>query len=137
MKQESTQQANTQVYETQEAEPQQNQTIEMPTALNLIVEEDHQYVEHPLQASTPKVSASPFEASNSTIIHQTVAKKPRLSRDSNSTRDECDTFAEFVANELRNLSSDFSRKKMKRKIMQAMLEVWNEEDEVNINICLN
>lgn len=43
-------------------------------------------------------------------------------------RDQWDAFGELVATEFRNLNSDISRKKLKRKIMQAMLEVGEEDD---------
>ncbi|XP_064541238.1 uncharacterized protein LOC135430484 isoform X2 [Drosophila montana] len=45
-----------------------------------------------------------------------------------SIRDQWDAFGELIANELRNLNSSISRKKLKRKIMQVMLEVGEEDD---------
>lgn len=47
-------------------------------------------------------------------------------------RDQWDTFGEMVAAEFRNLNSDLSRKKLKRKIMHAMLEVGEEDDGIDI-----
>ncbi|XP_011193402.1 uncharacterized protein LOC105219139 [Zeugodacus cucurbitae] len=43
-------------------------------------------------------------------------------------RDEWDAFGELIATEFRQLNSDSSRKKLKRKIMQAMLEIGEEDD---------
>ncbi|XP_028158204.1 uncharacterized protein LOC135072229 [Ostrinia nubilalis] len=45
--------------------------------------------------------------------------------------DECQIFGDFVASELRTLRSDESRKKLKRMIQKAILQVGEEED-VNI-----
>ncbi|XP_075168791.1 uncharacterized protein LOC142240930 [Haematobia irritans] len=47
-----------------------------------------------------------------------------------TARDQWDSFGELVATEFRNLNSDLSRKKLKRKIMQAMLEVGEEDDDL-------
>ncbi|KAL7737466.1 hypothetical protein ACLKA6_007604 [Drosophila palustris] len=44
-------------------------------------------------------------------------------------RDQWDAFGELIANEFRNLNSPISRKKLKRRIMQIMLEVGEEDDE--------
>lgn len=44
-------------------------------------------------------------------------------------RDQWDAFGELIANEFRNLNSAISRKKLKRKIMQIMLEVGEEDDQ--------
>ncbi|KNC20919.1 hypothetical protein FF38_00330 [Lucilia cuprina] len=48
-------------------------------------------------------------------------------------RDQWDAFGELVANEFRNLNSEVSRKRLKRKIMQAMLEVGEEDDHLMDN----
>lgn len=48
-------------------------------------------------------------------------------------RDQWDAFGELVANEFRNLNSELSRKRLKRKIMQAMLEVGEEDDNLLSN----
>ncbi|XP_034104078.1 uncharacterized protein LOC117567908 [Drosophila albomicans] len=47
----------------------------------------------------------------------------------NTIRDQWDAFGELIANEFRNLNSAISRKKLKRKIMQVMLEVGEEDDQ--------
>lgn len=44
-------------------------------------------------------------------------------------RDQWDAFGELIANEFRNLNSAISRKILKRKIMQIMLEVGEEDDK--------
>ncbi|XP_054738313.1 uncharacterized protein LOC129244613 [Anastrepha obliqua] len=48
------------------------------------------------------------------------------------SRDQWDAFGELIATEFRHLNSDTSRKKLKRKIMQAMLEVGEEDDLISI-----
>lgn len=48
-------------------------------------------------------------------------------------RDQWDAFGELIANEFRNLNSMISRKKLKRKIMQIMLEVGEEDDKKYTN----
>ncbi|XP_023303094.2 uncharacterized protein LOC111685087 [Lucilia cuprina] len=48
-------------------------------------------------------------------------------------RDQWDAFGELVANEFRNLNSEVSRKRLKRKIMLAMLEVGEEDDHLMDN----
>ncbi|KAH8261661.1 hypothetical protein KR044_013014 [Drosophila immigrans] len=48
-------------------------------------------------------------------------------------RDQWDAFGELIANEFRNLNSAISRKKLKRKIMQIMLEVGEEDDQKYTN----
>ncbi|XP_053625732.1 uncharacterized protein LOC128683799 isoform X1 [Plodia interpunctella] len=42
--------------------------------------------------------------------------------------DECQIFGDFVASELRTLRSDESRKKLKRVIQKAILQIGEEED---------
>ncbi|XP_030245404.1 uncharacterized protein LOC115564821 [Drosophila navojoa] len=49
-------------------------------------------------------------------------------------RDQWDAFGELIANEFRNLNSMISRKKLKRKIMQIMLEVGEEDDKKYTNV---
>uniref|UniRef100_A0A1A9VGM6 MADF domain-containing protein n=1 Tax=Glossina austeni TaxID=7395 RepID=A0A1A9VGM6_GLOAU len=48
--------------------------------------------------------------------------------------DQWDAFGNVIATELRNLYSDTSRKKLKRKIMQAMLDVGEEDDELALKM---
>ncbi|KAH8233028.1 hypothetical protein KR026_003364 [Drosophila bipectinata] len=43
-------------------------------------------------------------------------------------RDQWDAFGELIANEFRNLNSEIFRKRLKRKIMQVMLEIGEEDD---------
>ncbi|XP_037948407.1 uncharacterized protein LOC119679891 [Teleopsis dalmanni] len=45
-------------------------------------------------------------------------------------RDQWDAFGQLIATEFHNLNSDVSRRKLKRKIMQAMVEI-GEEDDIN------
>ncbi|XP_014095652.1 uncharacterized protein [Bactrocera oleae] len=47
------------------------------------------------------------------------------------SRDEWDAFGELIATEFRNLNSVSSKKKLKRKIMQAMLEIGEEDDSTS------
>ncbi|CAH2086716.1 unnamed protein product [Euphydryas editha] len=55
--------------------------------------------------------------------------RPRLRPGINT--DECQVFGDFVASELRTLRSDESRKRLKRIIQKAILQIGEEED-VNI-----
>uniref|UniRef100_A0A1A9X4H8 MADF domain-containing protein n=1 Tax=Glossina brevipalpis TaxID=37001 RepID=A0A1A9X4H8_9MUSC len=56
-------------------------------------------------------------------------------RPNNATaHDEWDAFGNVIATELRNLYSDTSRKKLKRKIMQAILDVGEEDDELALKM---
>ncbi|OWR50266.1 uncharacterized protein LOC116767690 [Danaus plexippus] len=55
--------------------------------------------------------------------------KPRIRPGINA--DECQIFGDFVASELRTLRSDASRKRLKRIIQKAILQIGEEED-VNI-----
>ncbi|XP_055916065.1 uncharacterized protein LOC129948939 [Eupeodes corollae] len=64
-------------------------------------------------------------------------KRARTEECNEQKRDQWDVFGEFVAAEFKNLNSELSRKKLKRKIMQVMLEVGEEDDGININISLN
>lgn len=73
----------------------------------------------PIISSVASVGSNP----NPNII---TTSSPSLS--TACTRDQWDSFGELVATEFRNLNSDISRKKLKRKIMQAMLEVGEEDD---------
>lgn len=52
----------------------------------------------------------------------------------NAVRDQWDAFGELIANEFRNLNSAVSRKILKRKIMQVMLEVGEEDDKKYISL---
>ncbi|XP_039957227.1 uncharacterized protein LOC120772586 [Bactrocera tryoni] len=48
-----------------------------------------------------------------------------------SSRDEWDAFGELIATEFRHLNSLSSKKKLKRKIMQAILEIGEEDDSTS------
>ncbi|XP_065368389.1 uncharacterized protein LOC135960914 [Calliphora vicina] len=85
--------------------------------------------------------------SHSNIITATSSSSPLLSipvvssisstsssnRPAQILRDQWDAFGELVANEFRNFNSEVSRKRLKRKIMQAMLEVGEEDDHLMSN----
>ncbi|KAH8272905.1 hypothetical protein KR018_008587 [Drosophila ironensis] len=45
-----------------------------------------------------------------------------------NSRDQWDAFGELIATEFRNLNSEISRKRLKRRIMQVMLEIGEEDD---------
>lgn len=47
----------------------------------------------------------------------------------NEEEDQYDVFGKYIASEMRNLSTEYLRKKLKRKFQQVLLEI-NEEDEV-------
>ncbi|XP_005183396.1 probable protein kinase DDB_G0277539 [Musca domestica] len=72
--------------------------------------------------SATMVNNNPVIASSSNTNHTTVTTSTPVARD------QWDAFGELVATEFRNLNSDLSRKKLKRKIMQAMLEIGEEDD---------
>lgn len=55
---------------------------------------------------------------------------PILASSVSGLRDQWDTFGDLIATEFRHLNSDISRKKLKRKIMQAMLEVGEDDDKL-------
>ncbi|KAL1488670.1 hypothetical protein ABEB36_014470 [Hypothenemus hampei] len=46
----------------------------------------------------------------------------------NEEDDQYDIFGKYVASEMRDLSSEYLRKKLKRKIQQVVLEISGEEE---------
>lgn len=77
-------------------------------------------------SSNPQLMTS--SSSISTPVIASVSSNCTSNRPASVLRDQWDAFGELVANEFRNLNSDVSRKHLKRKIMQAMLEVGEEDD---------
>jgi len=49
----------------------------------------------------------------------------------NEKEDQYDVFGKYVATELRNLSSEYLRKKLKRKFQKAILEISEEDERLN------
>lgn len=81
----------------------------------------------------PTPSLTTTSASSSTVVTPvitTITSENSSNKQSNAVRDQWDAFGELVATEFRNLNSEVSRKRLKRKIMQAMLEVGEEDDKI-------
>ena len=74
-------------------------------------------------STTPSMTTRRDSPTLSTIDKQNFVNPPAV------IRDQWDAFGELIANEFRNLNSPISRKKLKRRIMQIMLEVGEEDDE--------
>lgn len=76
---------------------------------------------------------SSFEANNNSpnlgYLGKINDENASGSYQSSATRDQWDAFGELIANEFRNLNSSVSRKILKRKIMQIILEVGEEDDK--------
>ncbi|KAM7343124.1 uncharacterized protein ACRADG_010266 [Cochliomyia hominivorax] len=87
---------------------------------NLSVVPSHTHIISSVSTSSP-TGTTPISSSSSS------------NRPASVLRDQWDAFGELVANEFRNLNSDVSRKRLKRKIMQAMLEVGEEDDNLASN----
>lgn len=49
-------------------------------------------------------------------------------KNQNEIRDDCQVFGDFVAGELRNLKSEYNRKKLKRIIQKVIIEISESED---------
>lgn len=76
--------------------------------------------------STPSSSVT-------TPVISAITSSNSSNRPESILRDQWDAFGELVANEFRNLNSEISRKRLKRKIMHAMLEVGEEDDQLMKN----
>ncbi|XP_073845628.1 uncharacterized protein [Musca autumnalis] len=77
---------------------------------------------------SPSTPINPVASSTSSSFNPNQTTTTTINTPAPATRDQWDAFGELVATEFRNLNSDLSRKKLKRKIMQAMLEVGEEDD---------
>ena len=86
---------------------------------------------HSLITTTATSSCS--SSSVPTPVIASVTSGYSSNRPSNVLHDQWDAFGELVANEFRNLNSELSRKRLKRKIMQAMLEIGEEDDSLTVN----
>ncbi|XP_055838198.1 uncharacterized protein LOC129906441 isoform X2 [Episyrphus balteatus] len=87
-----------------------------------------------------QIAPTPPTPTTTKVVHMETLppkKRARTEECDELKRDQWDVFGEFVAAEFKNLNSELSRKKLKRKIMQVMLEVGEEDDGININISLN
>lgn len=49
----------------------------------------------------------------------------------NEEEDQYDVFGKYVASEMRSLSSEYLRKKMKRKFQQVILEITEEDEQLS------
>lgn len=80
-----------------------------------------------IDTSFANIGISPgISSSNSSVL----AQSPGIAM---TSRDQWDTFGDLIASEFRHMNSDISRKRLKRKIMQAMLEIGEEDDELLVN----
>ena len=82
---------------------------------------------------TTTASSSCSSSSIATPVIASITSGNSSNRPSNVLHDQWDAFGELVANEFRNLNSELSRKRLKRKIMQAMLEIGEEDDSLAAN----
>ncbi|KAH8402266.1 hypothetical protein KR009_010885 [Drosophila setifemur] len=62
------------------------------------------------------------------LVDVPVVSSPAPTQILTGSRDQWDAFGELIANEFRNLNSEVSRKRLKRRIMLVMLEVGEEDD---------
>lgn len=96
----------------------------------------HQIIQQPLPSPQQDVlhmenTQIPMSTTSKVIHMETTLppkKRARTEEFEEQKRDQWDVFGEFVAAEFKNLNSELSRKKLKRKIMQVMLEVGEEDD---------
>nr|CAI5827018.1 unnamed protein product [Callosobruchus analis] len=54
----------------------------------------------------------------------------------NKQDDQYDIFGAYVATELRGLSSEYLRRKLKRKFQRAILEIAEEEEYLNADVTI-
>ncbi|CAD6998629.1 uncharacterized protein LOC101453074 [Ceratitis capitata] len=89
---------------------------------DIIIEESHR--ETCLNCSCQKSKQDYYEQSSGDVRKKSLDDNCVFIK----SRDQWDAFGELIATEFRHLNSDTSRKKLKRKIMQAMVEVGEEDD---------
>nr|CAI5827017.1 unnamed protein product [Callosobruchus analis] len=93
-----------------------------------------------------------FNIEDVPIIHQETSQKPRKKMKNNSEEydvniqkairalnkqdDQYDIFGAYVATELRGLSSEYLRRKLKRKFQRAILEIAEEEEYLNADVTI-
>ncbi|XP_017070525.1 uncharacterized protein LOC108107490 [Drosophila eugracilis] len=115
-------------YGEQDAEKQAQTSIE--TLESMIIENDAETIDIPkvgelnptiLEPPPSNKSSAPNRLTEGPMVSAPVHIAP-------SSRDQWDAFGELIASEFRNLNSEVSRKRLKRKIMQVMLEIGEEDD---------
>ncbi|XP_037811526.1 uncharacterized protein LOC119603553 [Lucilia sericata] len=84
-------------------------------------------------SNTISAASATSSSSLTTPLISSISTSSSSNRPVTVVRDQWDAFGELVANEFRNLNSEVSRKRLKRKIMQAMLEVGEEDDHLMDN----
>ncbi|XP_070069582.1 uncharacterized protein [Drosophila takahashii] len=115
----------------QDGEKQSQSSME--SLESMIVENDAEISEVPRVSEPIPMPPEPAPPCKSSVPSR-LAEAPTVSTPVHippSGRDQWDAFGELIASEFRNLNSEISRKRLKRKIMQVMLEV-GEEDDLNI-----
>lgn len=95
------------------------------------------------RSSTPIcTSPAPLLAPSTSNFDTNSQKRSRIENDLlsnavsmlNRPPDDCQIFGDFVAASLRDLQSDASRRKLKRKIQMAVLQA-QESDEEEVTLC--
>ncbi|EDW92442.1 uncharacterized protein LOC6531944 [Drosophila yakuba] len=118
-------------YPDQDVEKQSQSSIE--SLESKFIENDAEASEPPEVSEPipmPPEPAPPFKFCD-TIRAVEAPAAPAPIHIPSSGRDQWDAFGELIASEFRNLNSEVSRKRLKRKIMQVMLEVGEEDDLAN------
>ncbi|KAI8039591.1 uncharacterized protein LOC128254075 [Drosophila gunungcola] len=115
-------------YAEQEVSKQSQSSIE--NLESLIMENEAEVVElpkfsEPIPMPTEPAPSFKFSAPSRLAEAPTISAPVHIPP---SGRDQWDAFGELIASEFRNLNSEISRKRLKRKIMQVMLEVGEEDD---------
>ncbi|XP_023171838.2 uncharacterized protein LOC111600108 [Drosophila hydei] len=102
------------------------ENIELPI---LSVEQTNNRVSKELEPCEVQPNSASTHCTNFSPISTHVEKQTCMETLGPGVRDQWDAFGELIANEFRNLNSMISRKKLKRRIMQIMLEVGEEDDK--------
>jgi len=119
-------------YPDQDVEKQSQSSIE--SLESMIIENDAEICQPPkVSEPIPPMPPEPAPSSKFVDPNRTVEAPaaPSPFHLPLSGRDQWDAFGELIASEFRNLNSEVSRKRLKRKIMQVMLEVGEEDDLTN------
>ncbi|XP_017018704.1 uncharacterized protein [Drosophila kikkawai] len=91
----------------------------------VIESEEIEKVDEPKPMPMPALSA----LATPSPVPSRLAEPPAVATSATApVRDQWDAFGELIACEFRNLNSELSRKRLKRKIMQVMLEIGEEDD---------
>ncbi|XP_017868953.1 PREDICTED: uncharacterized protein LOC108617622 [Drosophila arizonae] len=120
--------------ENTEQEPAESPIEENKELPNLSVEQSNNRVVKELEPCEVQQNSTSKHCKSFSSISTHVEKQNCMEVPRPGVRDQWDAFGELIANEFRNLNSMISRKKLKRKIMQIMLEVGEEDDKKYTNM---